>query len=257
MNSAFFTMSTLVNKKSYAHTLYDTDCLFYEMITSCFAQNHNLQCMKINSCMITEFDEPFSASVKKVVIVQIDIDEHQKSKAFFYIVPKIASYDLILSLSWMKQNEVILNVNNIFLTIEFTEIFVWNREVLARDNFSHFVILTMSFTNLIQKKKKKQKKIEVFSVSMTDIEKVLTFWKKTDSWMILSGYYHNFLNIFDHMMTEKLLSLRGKEIDHCIELKEIDEKKSKMSWDLLYNMTWEELLMLRKTLMKLLNKQFI
>jgi hypothetical protein len=38
MNSAFFTMSMLVNKKSYAHTLYNTECLFYEMIISHFAK---------------------------------------------------------------------------------------------------------------------------------------------------------------------------------------------------------------------------
>ncbi len=42
MNSAFFTMSMLVNKKSYAHILYNTECLFYEIITSCFIKNHNL-----------------------------------------------------------------------------------------------------------------------------------------------------------------------------------------------------------------------
>ncbi len=69
MNSAFFTMSTLVNKKSYAHTLYNTECLFYEMITSHFARNYNLQCMKIRSYMITEFDEPLNSSVNEVVIV--------------------------------------------------------------------------------------------------------------------------------------------------------------------------------------------
>ena len=85
MNSVFFTMSTLVNKKSYAHTLYDTECLFYEMITSCFARNHNLQCMKISSCMITEFDEPSGSSVNEVAVVQIDIDRHQKSRAFFIL----------------------------------------------------------------------------------------------------------------------------------------------------------------------------
>ena len=55
--------------------------------------------MKINLCTITEFDELSDASVKEVVIVQIDIDEHQKFKIFFYIVFKIALYDLILGLS--------------------------------------------------------------------------------------------------------------------------------------------------------------
>ncbi len=99
MNSAPFTMSTLVNKKSYAHTLYNTECLFYEIITSCFARNHNPQCMKIRPCTITGFDEPSGSSVNEVAVVQIDINRHQKSRAFFYIVSKIVSYDLILDLS--------------------------------------------------------------------------------------------------------------------------------------------------------------
>jgi len=90
MNSASFTMSTLVNKKSYTHTLYNTECLFYKIITSCFVRNYNLQCMKIRSCMITGFNEPSSSSVNEVTVIQIDIDEHQKSRTFFYIVFKLA-----------------------------------------------------------------------------------------------------------------------------------------------------------------------
>jgi len=77
------------------------------------------------------------------------------------------------------------------------------------------------FTNLIQKKEKKQKKIEVFSVSMINIEKVLTSQKKTDLRTILSDHYHEFLNVFNHIMTEKLLPLRKEDTDHQIELKEV------------------------------------
>jgi len=99
MNSVLFTMSTLVNKKSYAHILYNTECLFYEIITSCFARNHNLQCMKIRSCMITKFDKSSNSSVNEVAVIQIDINRHQKSRTFFYIVFKLAFYNLILGLS--------------------------------------------------------------------------------------------------------------------------------------------------------------
>ncbi len=49
--------------------------------------------------MITRFDEPSDSSVNKVTVVQIDINRHQKSRTFFYIVFKIAFYDLILGLS--------------------------------------------------------------------------------------------------------------------------------------------------------------
>jgi len=70
------------------------------------------------------------------------------------------------------------------------------------------------FTNLIQKKEEKQKKIEVFSVSITDIEKVLISQKKTDSRTILSDHYHEFLNVFNCTMTEKLPFLRKEGTDY-------------------------------------------
>ena len=84
------------------------------------------------------------------------------------------------------------------------------------------------FTNLIQKKEEKQKKIEVFLISMTDIEKVLISQKKTDLRTILSDHYHKFLDVFDCMMTEKLSLLREKDIDHQIELEKMNEKESKV-----------------------------
>ncbi len=207
--------------------------------------------------MITRFDEPSDSSVNEVAVLQIDINEHQKSMTFFYIVFKIAFYDLILGLSWMKQNEVILNAGEAFLTIEFTETIVWNREASAKSEFNHVMMSATFFTNLIQKKEEKQKKIEVFSVSMADIEKALTSQKKTDSRTILSGHYHEFLNVFNRTMTEKLPPLREEDTDHQIELEEVNEKELKVPWGPLYNMAKEKLLVLCKTLTELLNKQFI
>ncbi len=74
--------------------------------------------------MIIRFDESSNSSVNEVTVIQIDINRHQKSRTFFYIVFKLAFYDLILGLSWMKQNEIILNANRVFLMIEFTETIV-------------------------------------------------------------------------------------------------------------------------------------
>jgi len=114
----------------------------------------------------------------------------------------------------MKQNEIILNTDRAFLTIEFTETVIQNREASAEDKFNYIMMLTTFFSNLIQKKEEKQKKIEVFSVNMTDIKKALTSQKKTDSRTILSDHYHEFLNVFNHMMTEKLPFLRKEDTDH-------------------------------------------
>jgi len=86
----------------------------------------------------------------------------------------------------------------------------------------------MFFMNLIQKKEEKQKKIKVFLISMINIKKALTSQKKTDLRTILSDHYHEFLDVFDHMMTEKLSPLREEGTDHQIELEEVNEKESKV-----------------------------
>jgi len=128
----------------------------------------------------------------------------------------------------MKQNKIIFNADRVSLTIEFTETIIQNRKASVESEFNHVMMSAMFFTNLIQKKKEKQKKIEVFSVSMADIEKALISQKKTDLRTILLDHYHEFLNVFNHTMTEKLLSLRKEDTDHQIKLKEVNEKKSKV-----------------------------
>ncbi len=143
------------------------------------------------------------------------------------------------------------------LMIEFTETIIQNREASVKSEFNHVMMSATFFTNLIQKKEEKQKKIEVFLISIINIEKALTSQKKTDLRTILSDHYHEFLDVFNHTMTEKLPPLREEGTDHQIKLKEVNEKESKVPWDSLYNMTREKLLVLRKTLTELLNKQFI
>jgi len=49
---------------------------------------------------------------------------------------------------------------------------------------------------------------------MIDIEKALISQKKTDLRTILSDHYHEFLNVFDHTMTEKLPLLRKEGTDY-------------------------------------------
>jgi len=75
-------------------------------------------------------------------------------------------------------------------------------------------MLITFFSNLIQKKEEKQKKIEMFSANMINIERALISQKKTDSRTILFNHYHEFLDVFDHTMTEKLSFLREEGTDH-------------------------------------------
>jgi len=128
----------------------------------------------------------------------------------------------------MKQNEIILNADRVSLTIEFTETIIQNREASVESEFNHVMMSAMFFMNLIQKKEEKQKKIEMFSVSMSYIEKALISQKKTDLRTIFSDHYHEFLNVFNHTITEKLPFLRRESTDHQIELEKMNEKELKV-----------------------------
>jgi len=63
---------------------------------------------------------------------------------------------------------------------------------------------------------------------MINIKKVLTSQKMTDSRTILFDHYHEFLNVFNHTMTEKLPLLREEDTDHQIKLEEVNEKEPKV-----------------------------
>jgi len=66
----------------------------------------------------------------------------------------------------MKQNKIILNADRVFLTIKFTETVVQNRKASAESKFNHVMMSATFFMNLVQKKEEKQKKIEVFLISI-------------------------------------------------------------------------------------------
>ena len=83
--------------------------------------------------------------------------------------------------------------------------------------------------------------------------------KKTNLKWYLNKFYQNkrYLDLFIKVKSEDLLSLQRPEINHKINLKKVDRKDIEILWKPLYNMSQEKLLMLKKELIKLLNKSFI
>jgi hypothetical protein len=105
--------------------------------------------------------------------------------------------------------------------------------------------------------KKAYGKTEIFTASLMDIIKAL--WTKTrmDPYIKLLKQYYKFLDVFSREQSNKLPPLYGKGIDYRIKLKKQDGKDPKVPWGPLYNMSRDELLILRKTLTKYLDKGFI
>ena len=93
---------------------------------------------------------------------------------------------------------------------------------------------------------------------MADINKALAVKQKTDPKTKLPFQYHEFLDVFDHQRAELLPPIRGNGVDHAIELeKGPDGQDQEIPWGPLYNMSRDELLVLRKTLTEYLDKGFI
>ena len=97
----------------------------------------------------------------------------------------------------------------------------------------------------------------MFSISIADIEKALVVRTETDPRTKLPEYYLEFLGAFDRLEAEKLPPLRGPGTDYAIKLEKVDRKEPTVPWGPLYNMLRDELVVLRKTLTGLLDKQFI
>ena len=92
---------------------------------------------------------------------------------------------------------------------------------------------------------------------MADIEKALQLKQKTDPRTKLPRHYWEFLPLFEDPKDGPLPPLRGRGIYHSIELIREGDKDPGIPWGPLYNMSREELLVLRKTLTELLDKGFI
>jgi len=111
---------------------------------------------------------------------------------------------------------------------------------------------------LWNQQKRKDKSIQVFAVSLKDIEKALQPKTSTDPHTKLPLHYHEFLPVFDWEEADKQPPHCGLDIDHKIELnKNVDGTTPEPPWGPLYNMSRDELLVLQKTLTELLEKNFI
>jgi hypothetical protein len=75
------------------------------------------------------------------------------------------------------------------------------------------------------KRKYKGQWIEVFSISIANIKKVLIVQKETNPYIKLLEYYSKFLSIFDYLEAEKLLPLRSPGTNYTIELEKVNRKE--------------------------------
>jgi hypothetical protein len=121
---------------------------------------------------------------------------------------------------------------------------------LKSDNVMKIHSITAASFNILSR----QKNVEIFVVFMKDLDIQLKKQdnnKIIDSKSVISFEYHDFLNVFFKKKTNILFS--HKKHDHKIEI----ETEKLHEYASFYNMSKDELLLIKKYLQKYLNKKFI
>ncbi len=193
--------------------------------------------------------------ITQVGYANIDIDGHKQKTVYFYIIPG-QSDDVMLGLPWMDEQDVKLRISKQRMTIRKSGITVWQRKEGEKKR-TLLTEQTASVFSAFVRRARKDKDIKVFSASLADIEKALQNKVKGDPKKLLPTHYKDLAYAFDRKAADKLPPHRPN-VDHAIELTKDDTgKEQEIPWGPLYSMSREELIVLRKTLTELLDKNFI
>lgn len=258
MDGPPFIVSALINHHSFAKTLLDTGCLSYGLCDSRYARKHGITRIKITPRSMVAFDKDVDEIVDEVVMVSLNIDGHHQEKVFLYVVPQLAGYDMILGMPWFKSQDAFICQRRNAVVIQSSGIVARNISHQEGYEEDHKLVSAAAFTVLSRRKRSPAaKRLQVFSVTMADIQKALTPKKKVDPKTVLPPWFFEWLDTFDATAAEKLPPLRGDGVDHGIDLEKVDGKTPQAPWGPLYNMSREELLVLRRTLVENLDKGFI
>lgn len=258
MDGSPFLVSVRVNGTVYAKTLVDTGCLSYGTISSAFVRKHCLPRIQIRPRSLVGVNYEVNGSIREVTYIDSDLDGHRQKRIFLYIVPDQKSYDLILGLPWMAAEDVVLSPRRAKLTIRSSGIQIWSDTFRDRREPTIDCVQVMAsvFAGYVRRSRK-QPALQVFKVSMADIEKALKPKTPKEFQTKLPEAYREFVRLFDPQEADKLPPSR-KNVDHEIHLeKDQDGREAEPPYGPLYNMSREELLVLRRTLTELLDKNFI
>jgi hypothetical protein len=191
---------------------------------------------------MTGFNAPSGAKISKVTVMSIDINGYVEERAFTYIVPRLALYDIILGIAWVKKQAIQIDGSKLEYVITSTGTVIRNRAKAKDPKVDYVAVLAVSFSRLTQYKRRI--KAEVFATSIADINKVLASKVWTDSCTKLPGWCQGFLDVFSREKATELPPLYSAGVDHEIQLEKVEGKEPQVPWGPLYNMSRDKLLVL-------------
>lgn len=248
-----------VNETHNCIALADTGCTTYSIINERYVSRNRLQRIPISPRSMRGFDGPREGLISEVAHFSLDVGGNKQQDMYAYIVPRLDGEDIILGLPWLYHQGVSIDAKN---ALHKPALRLANGEMVP--SMSHEPKMEIHQVSaqgfkVWMDRRKKGVDVEIFSVSVKDIEKALEVKRYSDPRKKLPQQYHAWLDVFERKKADTLPPHRGPHVDHKIDLVERDEKGNvpEPPWGPLYNMSRGELLVLRKTLRELLDKQFI
>lgn len=261
MEGPLFYAETLVNDAYFVKALIDSGSGSYALMSEKYAREIKLDTIPIEPRPIEGVVAGMDGEIREVARIDMDIGGYRMKRVFAYILPGQTD-DLILGRPWMKHEFVEVDERAETLRFALNGVTVGNtrrgKTKAATLRINH--VLSSTFTAIAKREKKRKEGVQIFAASMADIEKALKPKHKptrVEIERVLPAQYRRFVDLFDPEKADELPPHRPG-IDHRIQLeKDENGKEKEVPWGALYNMSRDELLLLRKNLTELLDKNFI
>ncbi len=245
--------------------LIDIDVIDYAFIDDSFAQRHSLLCFSLSEiCILQRFDDQsvIFDSITHYALVKLRVPSEKLEETLFYVT-QLSQFSVVLDLSWLKSHKAIIDLRHNQLIFEpqvnselvletLSSISISTVSVLIFSTSSsskHLKIYAIDSASFLRLARKKNH--DLFVIFMRNIDKALKITPSVDSVTLLPLEYHDFLDVFSRELTNTLSERRL--YDYKIQL----QKNKTSTFEPLYDMSQDELRVLKKYLKNNLIKDFI
>lgn len=237
--------------------LIDNGCLCSGIIDEDLTIRMNLPRIAISprKLLTAENSQIQKPTVSSITYVSLDLDGLYTSKLYLYVVPS-STHEMILGKKWLEDQDAVIHSKSQRLELKKSggnifSVKKWrhNLRKVPRPKYT-------SASDLADM----GEKVPIGKVTIEDISKALRekpILSVEEAKNRLPKQVRKFAHLFaDDDGASKLPPSRGN-LDHAIEIRKEEGKPLSPPWGPLYNMSREELLVLRKTLTELLEKGWI
>ena len=247
----------VVNSCTEVTAMIDNGCCTFALVNERLVRKEKLPRIPITPIEVEGVGNQRS-TISEITEFTLDVGGVREQQVAAYITASTYDYDMILGKTWLESVGGVIDTEQKLVQMKRYGVSVRSSEVTVP--LDCYPVSAVAFQYHVRKSQKKESGLQVFAASMKDIQKALKVKPKLTSKEVLATlppYLHSYVKLFLPEEGNKLPPHRGPKVDHVIELNKVDGKLPEVPYGPLYAMSRDELLVLRRTLLDLLEKGFI